>query len=119
MRREPPPSVPIASGPRPAATAALAPPLEPPGVRSVFHGFRVIPKRRLWGGPIQPNGGAVVARQPRPHHLHRRQRPAPDRDRHLGGRHPAELVRNHSDLLPLGWAPGLSPAHPPRLFKSP
>ena len=87
---EPPPSVPMASGPRPAATAALAPPLEPPGVRSRFHGLRVTPKRRLWVAPIQPErrgvglaeldgarrvhalhhrrvlGGHVVGEQPRP-----------------------------------------------------
>ena len=47
MRIEPPPSVPIARGPRPAETAADAPPDEPPGVRSRFQGFRVAPKRRL------------------------------------------------------------------------
>ena len=60
MRIEPPPSVPMASGPRPAATAALAPPLEPPGVRSRFQGFRVTPKRRLWVAPIQPMVGVFV-----------------------------------------------------------
>ena len=46
IRTEPPPSVPIASGPRPAATAAPAPPDEPPGVRSRSQGLRVIP----WSG---------------------------------------------------------------------
>src|SRR6185437_12388269 len=60
MRIEPPPSVPMASGPRPAATAALAPPLEPPGVRSRFHGLRVGPKSRLWVAPIQPIIGVLV-----------------------------------------------------------
>ena len=60
MRMEPPPSVPMASGPRPAATAALAPPLEPPGVRSRFHGLRVTPKRRLCVAPIQPIVGVFV-----------------------------------------------------------
>ena len=60
MRIEPPPSVPMASGPRPAATAALAPPLEPPGVRSRFHGLRVTPKSRLWVAPIQPMVGVFV-----------------------------------------------------------
>ncbi len=60
MRIEPPPSVPMASGPSPAATAALAPPLEPPGVRSRFHGLRVGPKSRLWVAPIQPIIGVLV-----------------------------------------------------------
>ena len=35
IRTEPPPSVPSASCPSPAATAAEAPPLDPPGVRPV------------------------------------------------------------------------------------
>src|SRR6266852_9203337 len=43
MRIEPPPSLPWASGARPAATAAAAPPLEPPGVRDVSHGLRQSP----------------------------------------------------------------------------
>src|SRR5262245_48373959 len=43
IRMEPPPSVPIVSGPKPAATAAAPPPEDPPGVFIVFHGFRVIP----------------------------------------------------------------------------
>ena len=60
MRMDPPPSVPMARGPSPAATAALAPPLEPPGVRSRFHGLRVIPKSKLWVAPIQPKVGVLV-----------------------------------------------------------
>ena len=40
VRIEPPPSVPMPIGPSPAATAAPAPLLLPPGVRSVFHGLR-------------------------------------------------------------------------------
>src|SRR5690242_9723676 len=44
---EPPPSVPTDSGAIPAATAAPDPPLEPPGVRSRFHGFLVRPKTAL------------------------------------------------------------------------
>src|SRR3954453_13797150 len=36
---DPPVSVPIAHGAAPAATAAAEPPLEPPGTRSVSHGF--------------------------------------------------------------------------------
>ncbi len=44
---EPPASVPIAAGTKPAATLTAAPPLEPPGVSSGFHGLRVTPKRSL------------------------------------------------------------------------
>ena len=47
MRTEPPMSVPSASGTQPAATAAPAPPEEPPGVRSGFHGLRVMPQSGL------------------------------------------------------------------------
>ena len=46
-RIEPTPSVPMASGPQPAATAAAAPPLEPPLVRSRCHGLRVMPETGL------------------------------------------------------------------------
>jgi hypothetical protein len=37
-------SVPISNGVSPDATAAAAPPLEPPGVRAVSHGLLVRPK---------------------------------------------------------------------------
>src|SRR5262245_28353492 len=60
MRIEPPPSVPMAIGARPAATAAEAPPLDPPGVRSGRHGFCVAPKSMLWVAPSQPNVGVLV-----------------------------------------------------------
>ena len=43
VRTEPPPSVPIASGPTPLATDATAPALEEPGVTSSRHGLRVVP----------------------------------------------------------------------------
>src|SRR5690242_10075763 len=43
-RIEPPPSLPTASGPMPDATAAAEPALDPPGVRSGFHGLRVVGK---------------------------------------------------------------------------
>src|SRR5690606_40195532 len=39
-RTEPPPSLPWATGTRPAATAAAAPPLDPPVEREVSHGLR-------------------------------------------------------------------------------
>jgi len=43
MRMEPPPSVPIARAPMPAASVAAAPALLPPGVCARFHGLRVMP----------------------------------------------------------------------------
>src|SRR5919204_3172142 len=43
-RIEPPVSVPIAQGARPAATAAALPPEEPPGTRPRSHGLRTGPK---------------------------------------------------------------------------
>ncbi len=45
MRMDPPPSLPWAAGARPAATAAAAPPLDPPADRDRSHGV-------LAGGPI-------------------------------------------------------------------
>jgi hypothetical protein len=47
-RTEPPPSLAVASGSMPPAIAADEPPLEPPGVRSRFHGLRVTPKSRFF-----------------------------------------------------------------------
>lgn len=41
MRIEPAPSLALATGRSPAATAEAAPPLEPPAVYAVFHGFAV------------------------------------------------------------------------------
>ena len=46
MRIEPPPSEAWAKGRMPVATAAPAPPLEPPGVLSVFQGLRLGPNSR-------------------------------------------------------------------------
>src|SRR5204863_1114080 len=60
IRIEPPPSVPTASGPMPEATAAAAPPEEPPGVLAGFHGLRVMPVSGLSVTPFQPNSGVVV-----------------------------------------------------------
>src|SRR6476661_4737040 len=60
MRTEPPPSVPIASGPSPAATAAPAPPDEPPGVIAVFHGLRVTPCNGVSVTPLWPNSELVL-----------------------------------------------------------
>ena len=60
IRIEPPPSVPRASGACPLATAAAAPPEEPPGVRARFHGFRVTPNSGLSVKGLWPNSGVVV-----------------------------------------------------------
>ena len=60
MRIEPPPSLPWASGTRPAATAAAAPPEDPPGVRSRSHGLRTGPKRRGSDTGRMPNSGMFV-----------------------------------------------------------
>src|SRR4051795_12305651 len=57
---EPPPSDPWATGTIPAATAAAAPPEEPPGVREVSQGLRVGPKRRGSVTGRIPNSGALV-----------------------------------------------------------
>ena len=57
---EPPPSVPSASGPCPVATAAAAPPDEPPAVRERSHGLRVTPKSGLSVSGLWPNSGVVV-----------------------------------------------------------
>jgi hypothetical protein len=46
-RIEPTPSVPMAIDPQPAATAAAAPPLDPPLVRPGFQGLRVKPETGL------------------------------------------------------------------------
>ena len=60
MRIEPAPSLPSASGTRPAASAAALPPLEPPGVVAGSHGLRVTPYSGLSVTPFQPNSGDVV-----------------------------------------------------------
>jgi hypothetical protein len=61
MRTLPAPSVPTASGPMPAATAAAAlPPEEPPGVLARFQGLRVRPVSGELVSPLQPNSGVAV-----------------------------------------------------------
>ena len=63
MRIEPPPSLACAIGNIPPATDAAAPPLEPPGVRSVSHGLRLIPWRLFSAAVITPNAGVLVRAQ--------------------------------------------------------
>ena len=60
MRIDPPPSLPVASEHSPAATAAPAPPEEPPVVRSVFHGLRQWSPSRFCVCPSRPNSGVFV-----------------------------------------------------------
>ena len=61
MRIEPPPSLPVQIGIMPDATAAAEPPDEPPGVRSGFHGLRVMPCSGEFVQFGMPNSGDVVS----------------------------------------------------------
>ena len=63
MRIDPPPSLALAAGNMPEATAAAAPPLDPPGVNPGFQGFRVMPYREFSVMETEPNSGELV----RPH----------------------------------------------------
>ncbi len=60
IRMEPPPSLAWATGNMPDATAAPAPPLDPPGVCDGFHGLRVAPNRSFSVTVIEPNSGVLV-----------------------------------------------------------
>ena len=60
MRVEPPPSLAVAAGTRPAATAAALPPLEPPGVRSGSQGLRATPETFVRVKLSVPNSGVAV-----------------------------------------------------------
>src|SRR5215213_10016513 len=60
MRMEPPPSLAWAIGAMPEATAAPAPPLDPPGVCSGSHGLRVTPWASLSVYETVPNSGELV-----------------------------------------------------------
>src|SRR5207247_2877144 len=60
MRTEPSMSEPTASGPKPAATAAPAPELDPPELRSKFQGLRVTPYRELTPEAITPKSGMAL-----------------------------------------------------------
>src|SRR3954462_8625021 len=57
---EPPPSDPSATGHRQAATAAAAPPLEPPAVFARSHGLRVAGNRPKAVVARLPNSGVFV-----------------------------------------------------------
>ena len=60
MRIDPAPSEAVAAAHSPAATAAALPPLEPPGVRSVSHGLRVMPKAGPSVVPMIASSGRLV-----------------------------------------------------------
>ena len=64
MRIEPPPSLPCATGTMAAATAAAAPPLEPPTERSSARGFKVAPplRRASVDGPMHSSDTVVRAK---------------------------------------------------------
>ncbi len=57
---EPPPSLACANGTMPLATAAAAPPLEPPGERLVSHGLWVAPQASGSVVGRLPNSGLLV-----------------------------------------------------------
>jgi hypothetical protein len=59
MRIEPPPSLPCAIGAMPAATAAAAPPEDPPAVSERLHGLRVATVRLVSVDGASPSSGAV------------------------------------------------------------
>src|SRR5215208_5697525 len=59
-RTDEPVSVPYDSGPMRAATAAAEPPLEPPAMRSVFHGLCTGPKCDNVEVPPWPNSSKLV-----------------------------------------------------------
>src|SRR5579862_3422516 len=60
IRIEPPPSLAVTNGSTAPASAAAEPPLDPPGVRSRFHGERVTPYTRFLVIAVWPNSGALV-----------------------------------------------------------
>ena len=60
IRIDPAPSEAVAAAHRPAATAAPLPPLEPPGVRSVFQGLRVTPNAGPSVAPMIASSGRFV-----------------------------------------------------------
>ena len=57
---EPAPSDAVAAAHSPAATAAALPPLEPAGLRSVFHGLRVMPNAGPSVSPMIASSGVFV-----------------------------------------------------------
>src|SRR5438477_10448391 len=60
MRLDPPPSVPRPIGASPAATAAAAPPDDPPDVRDKSHGLAVRPNSGASVKHLWPNSGVAV-----------------------------------------------------------
>ena len=60
VRVDPPPSLAVANGTMPAATALAEPPLDPPGVRLGSHGLRVTPHALVAVYAHVPNSGTAV-----------------------------------------------------------
>src|SRR5450759_2556438 len=70
-RMEPPPSDACAMGTMPPATAAAAPPEDPPAERCKFQGFRVAPNAFDSVVKVRPNSGLVdLAKMTRPARLY-------------------------------------------------
>jgi hypothetical protein len=103
MRSEPPPSLPAAIGSTPAATAAAAPPLEPPALRVRSQGLLTGPCSSLSLTPLSPNSGRLV--------LPNTTRPAPG----SGAPPPHAASEPHaaSTGCPPRWARRRSPAGRP------
>src|SRR6267143_2921364 len=60
LRSEPPRSLPSAHGSIPVATAAAAPPLDPPALLGWSYGFTVVPYTLLYVCEPIPNAGTLV-----------------------------------------------------------
>ena len=120
MRIEPAPSEPIAPATRPAATAAAAPPLEPPGAWPSCQGLRVAPKV---GDSVKchwPTSGAwVLPTMIAPARLRRRTSSASVRHSATSPPQPNGVewpARSTSSLIAIGTprSGAFSPPSPPR-----
>src|SRR5215467_12746941 len=60
IRSEPPRSLPSSRAQNPAATAAAAPPEDPPGVREASHGLLVVPNSSLYDWQSDAHTGRFV-----------------------------------------------------------
>ena len=60
IRIDPPPSLAIAIGTIPLATALAAPPLDPPALRLISYGFEVTPHKLGSVIFLNPNSGVLV-----------------------------------------------------------
>src|SRR2546425_1275231 len=116
IRIDPPPSVPMWSGPRPAAAAAEAPPLEPPGDRSSAQGLRVAPSSFGVEGHVGVDLriDLLDAGEDGVHHLDGRDFLPPDQRGQLGTGQPAQVVGH--DYLPRSRGSSVSRSASPSRF---